>query len=130
MVPLPTIALCPLPSPFAVCQCRLPVPSAHAVCAAVGVIIVANVQLAAVKRPVSAALSRLAVAKKRSELTKLRSRVLGDEGHRATRRSVLKRSCLRITLACCDCVTPKPVWRLRAFLRTITHDLRYRTWMA
>ena len=99
------------------------------VCAAVGVIIVANVQLAAVKRPVSAALSRLAVAKKRSELTKLRSRVLGDEGHRATRRSVLKRSCLRITLACCDCVTPKPVWRLRAFLRTITHDLRYRTWM-
>ena len=59
-------------------------------CAVVGALIVVNVQLATVKTPVSVAISRIAIAQKRSELAMLRRRVLGKDGHLAARRACIK----------------------------------------
>ena len=100
-------------------------------CAVAGVIIFANVQLATVKTPVSAATTRVAIAAKRAELALLRKRVLGNEGHRAIRRTLLmKTSILELGISCCGRVTPSSLKRLRARLRTIVHDGRYQAWMA
>ena len=98
-------------------------------CAVVGALIVVNVQLATVKTPVSAAISRIAIAQKRSELAMLRRRVLGKDGHLAARRACIKTPVLELMVSCCGKVAPRPLKRLRNWLRGIAHDPRYRAWM-
>ena len=98
-------------------------------CAVVGALVVANVQLATVKTPVSAAISRISIAQKRSELAMLRRRVLGKDGHLAARRACIKTPFLELVVGCCGKVAPKPMKRFRNWLRAIGYDGRYRTWM-